>query len=397
MVEERPGARFLARLSSDRGAHAVWRLTKESLTTPAAVEGLARALGVRPGVVGYAGLKDKHARTSQLVSVPAPELRGPAGAPPRLEARGWSAEFLGWSPEPVGGGGAASMEGNRFTIIVRGLTAARAREMDRRAALLRSGANGSLVVLNYFGAQRFGSARHGKGFAGRRLIEGDFEGALRLLIATPARKDSGKLRALTRACAAKWGRWDELARELPRLPERRAVEALATGASFKGAFGTLPQITQTMAVEAYQSHLWNETARACAAAIVAQDQLLRSDDEFGAMLFPPAAAIDPDWRAVVVPLLARGSVLAPPWAEAADRALESEGIRVDDLRIPGLRRPFFGEALRPLFVEASSFEMSTPVPDGADGAGRSRPLVRTVRFDLPRGSYATVVLRALGE
>jgi tRNA(Glu) U13 pseudouridine synthase TruD len=75
--------------------------------------------------------------------------------------------------------------------------------------------------------------------------------------------------------------------------------------------------------------------------------------------------------------------------------LEVEGLKPSDLKLPGLRRPFFGEAERPLFVRAEGFELSAREPDEM-AQGRAR-IKRTVRFDLPRGAYATVVLRAVGQ
>ena len=80
--------------------------------------------------------------------------------------------------------------------------------------------------------------------------------------------------------------------------------------------------------------------------------------------------------------------------EAAAEALAEDGIRQEELRIPGLRRPFFGDADRALFIEAERFEMTAPEKDEFSGGKR---LKRTVRFDLGRGAYATVVLRALGQ
>jgi tRNA(Glu) U13 pseudouridine synthase TruD len=75
VVSERPSASFLRSLRAGRSAeavHAVYELRKESLGTPEAVGLLGKALGVGGGRVDYAGLKDKHARTTQLVSVERP-------------------------------------------------------------------------------------------------------------------------------------------------------------------------------------------------------------------------------------------------------------------------------------------------------------------------------------
>ena len=56
---------------SGDGEHALLRIEKCDLNTADAARTLARALGVAPRDVGYAGLKDRHALTCQWFSVPA--------------------------------------------------------------------------------------------------------------------------------------------------------------------------------------------------------------------------------------------------------------------------------------------------------------------------------------
>lgn len=389
LVEEIPAEGLPARWAASQPGrgHAVYELTKASLTTPEACLRLAKAVGVKGGSVEYAGLKDKHARTSQYVSVAWSSRTAEAAAD--VAGPGWSARLAGWSAEAVNAG---IIRANRFTIVVRGLTRATCDELDRRARLLDRG-GGVLAVINYFGDQRFASARAGRGFIARRLIEGDFEGALRLAIGTPARKDAARLKQARKLIAARWGDWRGVLEQLGAGPGRRAVEVLAAGGDFRDAFAALPHLDQVMAIEAYQSFLWNATARRMAET-VAGATALRAEDEFGEMVFPQARAMPPDWASLCVPLLASTSRIQGVWGEAAQRTLKAEGIELDQLRILGLRRPAFGEALRPLVCHADNVELGEPGPDELSTSRRGR---RTVRFDLPRGAYATVVLRALGQ
>lgn len=389
-VEERLSPEYAAALSPERPpgrAFALYRLTKTSLTTPEAAAMLARALGVRPGAAAWGGLKDKHALTIQHVSVALPSGAEPAEAP---GGRGWSAEHLGWALEPMS---PAAQCGNLFEIVVRDLSRDAAGMMEERAARLRDpGDPAALLVVNYFGDQRFGSARHGQGFAAPHLIRGDFESALRLLIATPARKDSGKKRQFTRLAAQQWGRWADLVQQLPRCPERAAVEALAAGKTFRDAFAALPYSLQNLCVEAYQSFLWNDTARRLVRSL--GDCVITAADPYGDLALPEAGAIPPDWRSLVVPLLGPRTRLDPAWAAAANEALRAEGLSQSDLRIPGLRRPAFDEHPRRLIVAAADFSLE---PVQADEASGGRRFKRAVRFVLPAGAFATVVLRALGQ
>lgn len=390
--------------------HAVYELTKTSTTTPDAAASLARVLRVPIGAVSYAGLKDKHARTTQHVSVTVTPGRRADDFPAEPRADRWSARRIGWAGRAVD---AHAITGNRFSIVVRDLARETCREMDRRAEVLSGGAPGRPLArgtapaeargaaepwfINYFGSQRFGSARHGEGFVAERLIHGDFEGALRLAVGTPARKDTGRTRVFTRLAASRWGEWEALARELPRCPERAPFEALASGSDLRRAFATLPAFLQAMYLEAFQSDLWNSAARLLAGEIAGGPaRCLRSDDAHGEMLFPPGAVSEQGgWRELVLPLVGPNTLLEEPWGSKVREALARRGITIDQLRVPGLKRPFFGEAPRHLFARAAGFAMSEPAPDPEPGP--SRRFARRLEFSLPRGSYATVVLRALGH
>lgn len=390
VVEEELKPGFSRGLGADGGAgrFAVYRLTKTSIATPEAVAGFSRAMGVKPGAVGYGGLKDKHAVTVQHVSAAV----GKATA--RVEGRGWWAELIGWSGEGVS---TRSVEGNRFRIVVRDLSRGAAEEIGRRAGLLTDPASADetrLLIANYFGDQRFGSARHGEGFAAARLIKGDFEGAVKLLIATPARKDSGKRRAFTRELARAWGEWAVLLERLPRCPERAAVEALGAGGGFREAFAALPYQLQNLCVEAYQSHLWNAAARRIVVGLTARGYVLVAEDAFGEMVFPEATEVSREWREAEMPLLSPETALREPWGEAVRGVLQEEGIGLGDLRIPGVRRPRFDEHPRRLFVEVRDFRLGAVEADEMSGGKRAK---REVGFVLPPGAFATVVLRGLGQ
>ena len=148
-------------------------------------------------------------------------------------------------------------------------------------------------------------------------------------------------------------------------------------------------------MEAYQSYIWNATARLLIQGGCSQGAMVEAPDPFGRMLFPEAASVPVELRALDVPILGHKSKLEEPWQAAARSVLANEGITTAELEIPGLRRPYFGEARRPLFVAAREFRMGQPQRDEfAQGPPRLR---RRLEFVLPRGAYATVLLRAMGQ
>jgi len=392
-VRERLRADVLEALAAapDAGRRwAVMSLEKTSLTTPDATALFAKAVGVAAAKVEHAGLKDKHAITTQHVSVECESRAVAQRAVAGPSGRGWTSRLIGFAAAPLD---ADDIERNEFDILVTDLSRQAAHELLRRSRILEDAAGG-LAIINYFGDQRFGSARHGHGFAATHLLRGDFEQALKLLIATPARKDAGARRILTRLCATHWGNFAKLAAEAPKTPERRPLEVLAGGGSFREAFEALPYFVQQMSVDALQSSVWNTAAAGLVRSLNDSDTL-HADDDFGAMLFPPARAIPDEWRRTTVPTPGPD---APPSAladAALFAALQAHGLgSMQSLKIPGLRRPALGSWERSLAVTAEAFVLGEPEPDPVAGGRRVR--IRT-GFALPRGAYATVVLRALGQ
>ena len=153
LVEERLGEAFSSALRpapDDRATLATFELKKSGVSTTAAVQSLARELGVRGSDIGYAGLKDRYARTVQHVTAPMA-----AGAAARFAERGvsreteggsWFARLIGWSAVHIA---AEHIDGNRFTIVVRDVS-------DPAAALAAFERVAREGVPNAFGPQRFG-------------------------------------------------------------------------------------------------------------------------------------------------------------------------------------------------------------------------------------------------
>lgn len=386
----------VAREPSPAHAHALLQLDKTSLTTPDACSMLARAANVKSGLVAYAGLKDKHARTTQHVTIPADSADTLAKLQASLADRNWSAQLLGFLPRPIQ---AADIARNHFEIVVRDLTHQASDAMARRADALYS--DDRITLINYFGDQRFAGVRGD--FAAVHLVKGEFEQALKLLIATPHRKDMGKKREFTRLAATHWGDWKKLARESPNVPEKRVIDTLAAGQSAREAFTQLPNLTQQMCTDAFQSHIWNAAARACVQACVDTSDTIPADDPFGPMLFPIASAWTSSpldtWPRISVPCPSPDLIddLTTPraWLDSLTQQLAAHHLKFADLHIPGLRRPAFGPAPRPLAIHVADFVMTRAQRDTLDPAGKR--FERTLRFTLPRGSYATVLLRALGQ
>jgi tRNA pseudouridine13 synthase len=125
-------------------AHVLLRVEKTGRDTLAVSRDLGRLAGVPPRDVGFAGLKDRHAVTTQWFTLPqrrpAAEWRGVAGDGWRvLEAAPHSRKLR-----------RGALRGNRFVLVLRDVDAPGAALHERFAAIAARG------VPNYFGPQRFG-------------------------------------------------------------------------------------------------------------------------------------------------------------------------------------------------------------------------------------------------
>ncbi len=140
-VEEIP-----AYAPSGEGTHLFLWIEKRGLTTFDAIARLARALGLAPRDIGYAGLKDRHALTRQWLSLPG------VAAERALAMADADLKVLQAVPHPhklrLG-----HLRGNRFEVTLTG----DATEGEREALRARFEALAASGVPNRFGAQRFGA------------------------------------------------------------------------------------------------------------------------------------------------------------------------------------------------------------------------------------------------
>ena len=70
--------------------------------------------------------------------------------------------------------------------------------------------------------------------------------------------------------------------------------------------------------------------------------------------------------------------------------LQSEGLTLAELKVKGMQKPFFSKGERAACVRPRTW-LATPRADELN-AGRRK---LTLRFDLPRGSYATMLVKRI--
>lgn len=133
--------------ASGEGAHVFVWIEKRGVTTDAAAAALARAAGVEPRDVGWAGMKDRHAVTRQWLSLPPPVTPERAAA---LAVEGVAVLAAVRHPHKLRTG---HLRGNRFVLTVRDA-------LPGAAALARAILDllATAGAPNFYGEQRFGAA-----------------------------------------------------------------------------------------------------------------------------------------------------------------------------------------------------------------------------------------------
>lgn len=152
------------------GEHLLLRIEKTGQTSAEVSARLQAWAGIGDVGIGMAGMKDRHAVTTQRFSVHLPKRVAPDLA--ALEGDGLRVLEHGWHARKLGRG---ALAGNRFALALRGIEALPGAGGDLRAAVAARLADIVAAGLpNYFGGQRFGRGGDNlqsaaRMFAGRRV------------------------------------------------------------------------------------------------------------------------------------------------------------------------------------------------------------------------------------
>ena len=322
-------------IPKENGPYLYLLLRKRERTIFDVLQELSRKLRIREKDIGFAGSKDKQAVTEQVISL----YRKRKEDVLYVQLRGATLSFLGYGTTPISLG---DLRGNGFIIIVRNLdekTAERAQPEKVR------------FNPNYFDEQRFSlhNAEIGKLFVKKQFKEAA------ALIQEP--------------------RFQEQLQKEPNNPI--------------GALQRLPLRLLRMYVSAYQSYLWNETL---AAYLRKRGTILKTVSySLGEFVFVDDETL---FAMVSIPLIGFGSEeleKEPEVKEIIAALLEKEGINHNDFIIRQLPDITPEGELRKAFVDVKDFSLSAPEQDELN-QGKKKV---TAQFFLPKGSYATMVIRKL--
>jgi TruD family tRNA pseudouridine synthase len=371
---------LLPDLLVESGGHAVYRVTKRKLTSPEAASVLAREAGVQPSEVAMAGLKDRQGVTIQYMSVP-------GGRAVDFESPELRIEPVGRMDRELS---SADSRGNAFEITARALDGPELNALRRNLSIVRD-----IGVVNYFDDQRFGNLRHGQGWILHLLFQGEVEAALRTLLLSVSEHEPPHAQRFKEGLEQNWGDWGECARLASRYGQHRSLfEHLEQHPDdFVGAFAFVGQRLRLIHLFAYQSHLWNRAAADYLRKRLSFEERVVLDSIEGPLVMPANERPGDLSAEATLRLPGEGleDVTVKEHWELYRDVLATERMVPADLAVKNVPGFHLKGEDRPLFVRPEHLRVRPAEPDPEhDGLRQVR-----LRFELPRGSYATLVVKRL--
>ena len=335
-------------------------LIKKGYDTFEAVSILRKKLRIKKeDRITFAGLKDKHAYTSQLIGM----YKVQKEAVENLELKDIEVVPIRYGGKVFLGG----LWGNRFTITVRDI------EQDEKE--VREIIDGFFEKTggyfpNYYGEQRFGTKREITHLFGKYIVLRKFEeGVLYYLTAFKKKEHDERMRK-ARELIEK-GNYEEALETIPRKyeHERIMLRTLIKTGDFRLAFLSLPKKFQRFVINSYQSYLFNRLL----------EKVVK------------AGYFDEKLKLPIVGYDYSKPVFREKWHDMLDEMLEEEGIKPEMFYFSKEKHLTTTTRYRKAFGKVHDFEFVKFEKDEMfEGKNKL-----TIRFALRKSTYATTFLREL--
>ncbi len=372
----------------DTGKYLVLKVKKKDWDTPGLVRQIARKLRIGQKRIGYAGNKDRRSLSVQYISIW--DVNNDQAE--RLNIPDVEIEIAGRSNKKIDLG---DLRGNNFKVIIRNLVQHETID-DTISELVTKG------VPNFFGHQRFGAQRAITHEVGKLLIKRKYEEALWSYVGKSFPSEPEDTREIRKIA------WDSrdpaVIKEFPRYLryERILLHKLLEGKTPLEAILSLPRNIVILFIHAYQSYLFNRLL----SWRIREFGNLKDVEEGDVVIISDSEGV-PDER--------KYEVIKKPNLKPAKKLIEWERAHLAlplpgfDLKIP--EKSWISESLKEILeeeeVKLQDFNHEVGM---LKSKGSYRPAVlfmdrlnlrwelknekdAVFSFFLPRGSYATVLMR----
>ena len=390
---------------SKSGQYSIYKLEKRFWDTFDLLDYLSRKYKFRN--IGRAGIKDRYSHSIQYISVKGVKEK-------EFKEDNFKLDFIGKSDSPITQN---DLVKNKFTIVVRDLNEKEAEYIQNNVQTLTK-----FGFPNYYDEQRMGSARAKQGFIAEKLILKHYNGALKLYMATPSSFDDSRTRKLKKYLDEHWTNWKECLK-YPYAPRTNFQESIEQSNSksisskqsyklvrgklgqyrypllylaehpkdFKGAIKTIRRDLLEMFINAYQAFLWNETLKGLLE--IEKVETFKRKYRFGDLYFYDGVAEDKlkYFQGISITAVSYKTQFKDnKIKQAVEQVLALENKSLKDFKIDlNIKGLFFKPYERNAIVIPEDFIINNAVNDEL----YPKKLKITLSFALPKGSYATILLK----
>jgi tRNA pseudouridine13 synthase len=318
------------------------------------------------------GIKDAKAVTTQYAGTE----RVMKNPPAELKSRHTRLILRGFTKHPLD---KKFLAGNKFEIKI----------YNAQSSDLSNFISEIVKVGNFYGLQRFGSERLVTHLVGREIIKRNFLHAVQLLLSYTTEFDTQMSKEIRSKCSDP-DNYRQVLKMLPRGMdiERQVLSALVSGKDSIAALRAIPITIRRLFVQAYQAYIFN---RCLSRGVMAGEDLLQPQmgdlcfEMEGPANFGRIIKYHPSSKARLVPAIRMAGYTFQPGKgrfESITKAiLQEEEIDAKDFYIKEMQELSHQGGFRqaPLWCTDFSYKRD--------------PL--KVSFKLPKGSYATTLLREI--
>ena len=255
---------------------------------------------------------------------------------------------------------------------------------------------------NYFDNQRFGSLGFSGEWIGKAWCLGDYERALWLALADPNADDRSREKQQKKILNDHWGNWGDCKAALDRSHRRSIVTFLADKQAagkpvdFRGAFARLNVDLRGLYLSAFQSALWNRLLTAWLEQRIPDAEQVRFELKSGPCCFAQSVSSSSTETVQAaaetkLPLpSARQKEIDTATTGLLETVLSAESLELRQLRVKYPRDSFFSKSWRQAIIQPGGLEQTSAADDLYPGKQKLQ-----LCFELPRGSYATILVKRL--
>jgi tRNA pseudouridine13 synthase len=358
------------------GAHRypLYLLEKEGIDSNHALFEIEREHRLRLRVMG---IKDAKAATSQYAGAERAWQNNIKSPPKELRTKHTRLTLVGFTKRPLG---RELLAGNEFSIDI----------SDPHSDDISGFEDQVQKIANFYGLQRFGSERLVTHLVGKAIVKRDFAKAVELLLSYTTEYDTDSSREIRRKCLDPAG-YRQALREMPRGMdiERQLLAALVEGKEPVAALRAVPIQIRRLFVQAYQAYIFNR----CVSRAIAQgeDVTLPKQGDLcfemeGPFTFGRVKKYDHLSAVQSVPAVRMAGYTFQPgkgrFEEVTKELLLQEEVAAKDFYVKEMQELSQQGGFRqaPLWCRDFAWKKKNPL---------------SVSFKLPKGSYATTLLREL--